>query len=162
MQPIATDWVSWVLGVEVSDEDIADFEVLRNVAWQPFFGFLYMAAHSCHLVNPTEPSVCCGDAALLPASCNIARSTSVPVFNWLRGRFWGFSPRRGDMLHGWGWNLAWMRGPLHAKFHQHRCNDKGVGPPKLKFLLRFDRNVEYKCPAGAYLLRDFYEICVRC
>ena len=29
-----------------------------------------------------------------------------------------------------------------------RCNDKGVGPPKLKFLLRFDRNVEYKRPAG--------------
>jgi len=42
-------------------------------------------------------------------------------------------------------------GPLHhAKFHLHRCNDKGVGPPKLKFLLRFDRNLEYKRPAGAY------------
>ena len=42
-------------------------------------------------------------------------------------------------------------GPLHhAKFHPHRCNDKGVGPPKLNFLLRFDRNVEYKRPAGAY------------
>ena len=27
---------------------------------------------------------------------------------------------------------------LHATFHPHRCNDKGVGPPKLKFLLRFD------------------------
>ena len=41
-------------------------------------------------------------------------------------------------------------GPLlHAKFHPHRCNEKGVGPPKLKFLLRFDRNVEYKRPAGA-------------
>jgi len=25
-------------------------------------------------------------------------------------------------------------GPLlHAKFYPHRCNDKGVGPPKLKF-----------------------------
>jgi len=30
--------------------------------------------------------------------------------------------------------------PLHAKFHPHRCNDKGVGPPKLKFLLRFDQS----------------------
>ena len=51
-------------------------------------------------------------------------------------------------------------GPLlHAKFHPHRCNDKGVGPPKLKFLLRFDRNVEYKRPAGAYHLRDFHKIC---
>ena len=48
---------------------------------------------------------------------------------------------------------------LHAKFHPHRCNDKGVGPPKLKFLLRFDRNVEYKRPAKAYPLRDFHKIC---
>jgi len=22
---------------------------------------------------------------------------------------------------------------LHAKFHPHRCNDKGIGPQKLKF-----------------------------
>ena len=50
-------------------------------------------------------------------------------------------------------------GPLlHAKFHPHRCNDKGVGPPKLKFLLRFNRNVEYKRPAGAYPLRDVHKI----
>ena len=48
---------------------------------------------------------------------------------------------------------------LRAKFHPHRCNDKGVGPPKLKFLLRFDQNVEYKRPAGAYPLRDFHKIC---
>jgi len=32
---------------------------------------------------------------------------------------------------------------LRAKFRPHRCNDKGVGPQKLKFLLRFDHNVEY-------------------
>ena len=43
-----------------------------------------------------------------------------------------------------------------------RCNDKGVGPPKLKFLLRFDQNVEYKRPAGAYPLRDFQKICRIC
>jgi len=30
---------------------------------------------------------------------------------------------------------------LHAKFHPHRCNDKGVGHQKLKFLLRVDRNL---------------------
>jgi len=29
-------------------------------------------------------------------------------------------------------------GGLHAKIHPHRCNDTGIGPPKLKFLLRFD------------------------
>ena len=50
------------------------------------------------------------------------------------------------------------RSLLHAKFHLHRCNDKGVGPPKLKFLLRFDRNLEYKRPAGAYPLCNFHKI----
>jgi len=35
-------------------------------------------------------------------------------------------------------------------------------PPKLKFLLRFDRNVEYKRPTGAYPLHDFYKICSFC
>jgi len=35
-------------------------------------------------------------------------------------------------------------GPLlDAKFHPHRCNGKGVGLQKLKFLLRFDQNVKY-------------------
>ena len=54
------------------------------------------------------------------------------------------------------------QGPLlHAKFHPHRCNE-GVGPPKLKFLLRFDRNLEYKRPTGAYPLRDFHKICRVC
>jgi len=51
---------------------------------------------------------------------------------------------------------------LHAKFHPHRCNDKGVGLPKLKFVLIFDQNVEYKRPAGAYPLRDFHKICRVC
>ena len=54
-------------------------------------------------------------------------------------------------------------GPLlHAKVQPLWCNDKGIGPPKLKFLLRFDQNVEYKRPAGAYPLRDFHKICSIC
>ena len=54
-------------------------------------------------------------------------------------------------------------GPLiNAKLHAHRCNNKRVGPPKLKFLLIFDQNVEYKRPAGAYLLGDFHKICKIC
>ena len=37
----------------------------------------------------------------------------------------------GEIWHGGGDRRS---GPLlHAKFHPHRCNDKGVGPPKLKF-----------------------------
>jgi len=39
-----------------------------------------------------------------------------------------------------------------------RCNDKGEGPQKLKFLIRFDQSLEYKRPAGAYPLRDFHKI----
>ena len=37
-----------------------------------------------------------------------------------------------------------------------------TGPPELKFLLRFNENVEYKCPAGAYPLHDFHNICRVC
>ena len=57
-----------------------------------------------------------------------------PVFNLLRGRFWGFSPRRGDTLHRLGWHFgtedATFGHLLRAKFHPHQCNDKGVGPQK--------------------------------
>jgi len=50
-------------------------------------------------------------------------------------------------------------GPLlRATFHPHRCNYKGIGPPKLKFLLRFDQNVEYKRTAGAYSLCIFHNL----
>jgi len=51
---------------------------------------------------------------------------------------------------------------LCAKFHSHRCNDKRIGPTKLKFLLRFDQNVKYKRLAVAYPLRDFHKICSVC
>jgi len=50
----------------------------------------------------------------------------------------------------------------HAKFHPHQCNSKGIGPPKLKFLLKFDQNAEYKRHTGAYPLRDFHKICRVC
>jgi len=33
-----------------------------------------------------------------------------------------------------------------------------IGPTKLKFLLRFDQNVEYKRPSGAYAVCDFHKI----
>ena len=39
---------------------------------------------------------------------------------------------------------------------------QGCRTPKLKFLLRFDQNVEYKRPAGAYPVRDFHETCRVC
>ena len=48
---------------------------------------------------------------------------------------------------------------LRAKFHPDWCNDKGVEPPKLTFLLIFDQNVEYKRPTVAYPLRDLHKTC---
>ena len=61
---------------------------------------------------------------------------------------------RGEIWHG---NLT--KGPLlHAKFYFHRCNGKGVGPQKMKRLLRFGQNVEYKRPTEAYPLRDCHKI----
>jgi len=60
----------------------------------------------------------------------------------------------GEIWHGGG-------DPTFAppcQISPHRCNVKGIGPPKLKFLLRFDQNVEYKRPTGAYPLRDFHKI----
>ena len=65
-----------------------------------------------------------------------------PVFKLLRGRFWGFQPHRGDMLHLWGWNLAWRSGlGRSAKFH----------PQFTKILLNFR--------ILTYSLHNFYEIC---
>jgi len=41
----------WVFGVKLSNEDIADFEVLRDVAMVTIFGVLYMG---CTLAPPEE------------------------------------------------------------------------------------------------------------
>ena len=47
---------------------------------------------------------------------------------------------------------------LRAKFHPHRCNSNGIGPPKLQLLLEIYQISEYKRFAGAYPLLDFHEI----
>jgi len=58
--------------VKLSDEDIADFEVLRDVAMANiFFGFYIWGAHWRHLANTTEPPLCSGNAAL----CQITLTT---------------------------------------------------------------------------------------
>jgi len=61
----------WVFGVKLSDEDIADFEVLRDVAMAAILAFYIWGAHWRHLKNTTEPSMCGGDAAL----CQITLTT---------------------------------------------------------------------------------------
>ena len=62
----------WVFGVKLSDEDIAHFEVLRDVAMATILAFYIWSAHWRHLANATEPSMCGGDAAL----CQITSTTS--------------------------------------------------------------------------------------
>ena len=54
------------------DEDIADFEVLRDVAVATIFLVFYISGVHCrHLANSTELSLCGGDAAL----CQITLTT---------------------------------------------------------------------------------------
>jgi len=62
-----------------------------------------------------------------------------PVFKTklLRGRFWGFAPRRGNTLNRCGWNEIWHG--LRAKFHLHRCNDKRIRPQNWNFYWYFTK-----------------------
>jgi len=39
---------------------------------------------------------------------------------------------------------------------------QGYRTPERQFLLRFDQNVEYKLPAGAFPFPDFHKICRVC
>jgi len=94
----------------------------------------------------------------------IARSASRRYLVYSEADFEVFCPTGvtrctdgGEIWHGGG-----DRPLLRAKFHPHRCNNKDVGPQKLKFLLICDQNVEYKHPAGAYPLCDFHKICRVC
>jgi len=64
----------FVFGVKLSDEDIADFEVLRYIAKATIFWLSIYGAHWCHLANTTEPSMCGSDAAL----CQITLTTCSP------------------------------------------------------------------------------------
>ena len=52
-------------------------------------------------------------------------------------------------------------GPLHLAKFTPSVQRLGYRPssPKAEILLRFDQNLEYKRPAGAYPLRDFHKIC---
>jgi len=75
---------------------------------------------------------------------SIARSATRRYLSYSEADFEVFRPARAtrctdgvkfDMEKGSKGSL------LHAKFHPHQCNDKGIGPPKLSFFLRFGQNV---------------------
>jgi len=73
--------------------------------------------------------------------------TAIWTANLLRGRFWGFSPRRSDTLHRWGWNLA------------RRCHDKVIGPQNWIFYWYLTKIWNINAP---YPMRDFHKICRIC
>jgi len=87
---------------------------------------------------------------------------NAPVFKLLAGHFEVFRPAcRGNTLQRWGeiWHGEVHRGStpgplLHAKFHPHRCKDKGIAPPKMKLLLGFHQKFGTQTPcSGASLTR---------
>ena len=87
---------------------------------------------------------------------SIVCSAKRQLFKLFRGRFWGFSPRRGNTLNRWG--EIWRgRGPLlHAKYHPHRCNNKGIGPKNRNFYWNLIKMWNIKA------LHDFHKICRVC
>jgi len=84
---------------------------------------------------------------------NIAQSATRRYLIYSEADFEGFRPTRctkwGEIWHGGGNKRSTP--PCHS-----------IGATKLKFLLRFDQNVEYKRSTGAYPLRDFHKICRVC
>jgi len=50
------------------------------------------------------------------------------------GQFWGFSPRRNNVLQWWRWNLAWV---LRAKFHHQSVQWWRWVPKNWKNLTKF-------------------------
>jgi len=64
---------------------------------------------------------------------SIARSAKRRYLSYSETDFDVFRPARATRCTDW----VKFGMDLHADFHSHRCNDKGVGPPKLTFLLKF-------------------------
>ena len=96
---------------------------------------------------------------LLPCYRQHCAQCKVLVHKLLRGRFWELFAPHGRHIAPMAPKFGTDKG---ATFQPYRCNGKGIGSPKLTFLLRFDQNVEYKRPAWPYPLRDFHKICRVC
>ena len=103
--------------------------------------------------SPTTQLADWTDCGLVTGS--IVRIARCRYLSYSEADFEVFCPTRATCCTDGG--EIWHGPLLRAIFHPRRCNDKGTGPPKVKFLLRFDQNVEYKRPAGAYPLRDFHK-----
>ena len=95
-----------------------------------FFTNVSCAVNKCNW----NVSICCSSlCASLSRYRQDLPQAALPVFRLLTGRFWGFSPRRGDSLHRSRSNLAGRADPLlHAKFDLDRFRGGVLRPPKLK------------------------------
>jgi len=87
---------------------------------------------------------------LLLITGSIARSATRRYLIYSEADFEVFAPQ-GRQVAPMGVKFGTEEGTgslLRAKFHPHRCIGKGIRPPKLKILLRFNQNVAYKRPQG--------------
>ena len=116
-----------------------------------FSDFLFLS--SCYIFT-------CILCFLLPATLRAAQICRYLVYS--EADFEVFRPAgatrctdAGEIWHAW-------RSPPPCRISPPSVQRQGCRTPKLKFLLRFDRNLEYKRPAGAYTLRDFHKICRAC
>jgi len=106
------------------------------------------------------------DAALISIyNGSIARSSRRRYLIYSETDFEVFRPAKvtrctdgGEIWHGEGD----QRSPPPYQISPQSVQRQGYRTPKLIFLLRFNQNVAYKRPAGAYLLGDFHKICNVC
>jgi len=92
---------------------------------------------------------------------SIARSASRRHLVYSEADFEVFGPTEatrctdgGEIWHGGGD----LRPPPPCQILSPSMQRQGCRTTKTEFFFRFDQNVEYKRPAGAYPLRDFHKI----
>ena len=126
----------------------------KRCVWSLFYFRNYM-----RLCAKNGATVC---SRIIVITGSIARSAKRRLFKLLRGQFWGFSPRKGDILHRW--SEIWHGGVTitPCQISPHRRNDNDIGHQTLKILLKFHQISKYKRPTGAYLLRDFLKRNLQC
>jgi len=74
-------------------------------------------------------------AKLLPTALREAQSAGIYV-SYSETDFEGSRPAEAThCTDGGGVKFGTEGLLLRVKFHSHRCNDKGIGPPKLKFFI---------------------------
>jgi len=88
---------------------------------------------------------------------SIARSANLPVFSLLRDRTLRFFALQGRHVAPMGVKFG-----SSCQISPPSVQRQGCRTPKIEILLRFDQNVEYKRPVGAYPFRDFQKICAVC